>query len=52
MPILHKKGDLSHLNAHKIIDLIELKNFNYSLSDDDAQAKKLLKKLDLTHYSH
>jgi hypothetical protein len=52
MPILHKKGDLSHLNAHKIIDLIKFRNFNYSLSDDDAQAKKLLKKLDLTHYSH
>jgi len=52
VPKLHKKGDLSHLNAHKIIDLIKLKNINYNLSDDDAQAKKLLKKLDLTHYSH
>lgn len=52
VPILHKKGDLSHFNAYKIIDLIKHKNINYNLSDDDAQAKKLLKMLDLTHYSH
>ena len=52
VPILHKKGDLSHLNAYKIIDLIKYKNINYNLSYDDTGAKKLLKMLDLTHYSH
>ena len=52
VPILHKKGDLSYLNAHKIIDLIKLKTVDYNTSDDDAGVKKLLKMLDLKHYSH
>ena len=51
-PTLHSKGDLSQLNAHKIIDLNKYKTVNFDTSDDTAAVRKLLKLLDFTHYSH
>lgn len=50
-PTLHSKGDLSQLNAHKIIDLNKYNPIDFSTFDDTA-IKKLFKMLDLTHYSH
>ena len=51
-PTLHSKGDLSRLNAHKIIDLNNLDGFSLDDLDDIAFIKKLSNMLDLTHYSH
>lgn len=50
-PTLHSKGDLSQLNAHKIIDLNKYNPIDFS-TFEDAAIKKLFKMLDLTHYSH
>lgn len=51
-PTLHSKGDLSRLNAHKIIDLNNLDGLSLDDLDDIAFIKKLSNMLDLTHYSH
>ena len=51
-PTLHSQGDLSELNAHKIIDLSKLKDLDLDAFGDTVVVKKLLKMLDLTHYSH
>ena len=50
-PTLHSKGDLSQLNAHKIIDLNKYNPIDFS-TFEDAAIKKLFKMLGLTHYSH
>ncbi|MBJ33109.1 MAG: peptidase M14 [Flavobacteriaceae bacterium] len=51
-PTLYSKGDLSRLNAHKIIDLNNLDGLSLNDLDDIAFIKKLSNMLDLTHYSH
>ena len=51
-PTIHSKGNLSELNAHKIIDLNKFKGVNFDDLDDRTFIKKLSEMLDLTYYSH